>query len=112
MRRRLFDITALLSLGICAISVWAAAIEQTIDNDFGPPGLQTIGPGWPQHGFQYVDRMWYAVIPWTILPMIWALSAIRRRQRWRSRASQCINCGYNLTGNASGICPECGRAIA
>ena len=24
----------------------------------------------------------------------------------------CIRCGYNLTGNTSGICPECGEAIA
>ena len=23
----------------------------------------------------------------------------------------CKKCGYNLTGNVSGICPECGRAI-
>jgi hypothetical protein len=23
----------------------------------------------------------------------------------------CQNCGYNLTGNVSGICPECGRGI-
>ncbi len=24
----------------------------------------------------------------------------------------CAGCGYNLTGNVSGICPECGRAAA
>jgi len=24
----------------------------------------------------------------------------------------CITCGYNLTGNVSGICPECGQKIA
>jgi len=23
----------------------------------------------------------------------------------------CLTCGYNLTGNTSGICPECGNAI-
>lgn len=23
----------------------------------------------------------------------------------------CPGCGYNLTGNVSGICPECGKAI-
>lgn len=26
----------------------------------------------------------------------------------RARRSRCINCGYLLTGNESGICPECG----
>jgi hypothetical protein len=25
--------------------------------------------------------------------------------------SLCKNCGYNLTGNVSGICPECGETI-
>ncbi|HEY8747953.1 MAG TPA: hypothetical protein VIM11_08265 [Tepidisphaeraceae bacterium] len=25
---------------------------------------------------------------------------------------QCPRCSYNLTGNTSGVCPECGRAIA
>ncbi|MHC4445181.1 MAG: hypothetical protein ACYTF1_05500 [Planctomycetota bacterium] len=33
----------------------------------------------------------------------------RRKQR---RANNlCINCSYNLTGNTSGICPECGEII-
>jgi hypothetical protein len=30
-------------------------------------------------------------------------------RRWkRRRNGLCINCGYNLTGNVSGVCPECG----
>jgi hypothetical protein len=33
-------------------------------------------------------------------------------RRWRRRrAGMCGQCAYNLTGNQSGICPECGRAI-
>ena len=33
---------------------------------------------------------------------------------WRSRRARrghCERCGYNLAGNVSGICPECGTAI-
>ena len=30
-----------------------------------------------------------------------------RRDR-RRRHGQCIECGYDLTGNVSGVCPECG----
>ena len=26
----------------------------------------------------------------------------------RRRLGQCVRCGYNLTGNRSGVCPECG----
>jgi hypothetical protein len=34
---------------------------------------------------------------------------VRRRVR-RSR-NGCLRCGYNLTGNVSGVCPECGTPI-
>ncbi|MFQ5493998.1 MAG: hypothetical protein ACE5EX_01325 [Phycisphaerae bacterium] len=33
-----------------------------------------------------------------------------RRRRRRERGL-CVRCTYNLTGNTSGICPECGTAI-
>jgi hypothetical protein len=32
----------------------------------------------------------------------------RRRVR---AAGCCSSCGYNLTGNVSGVCPECGTAV-
>jgi hypothetical protein len=37
--------------------------------------------------------------------------ANRLRSRRRSRRGLCARCGYNLTGNASGVCPECGSTI-
>jgi len=30
---------------------------------------------------------------------------------WRRKANTCAGCGYNLTGNISGVCPECGMKI-
>jgi len=33
-----------------------------------------------------------------------------RRYR-RHRAGLCLKCGYNLTGNVGGVCPECGMPI-
>ena len=37
---------------------------------------------------------------------------VRRRRRQardrRAATGHCPACGYNLTGNASGVCPECG----
>ncbi len=37
-----------------------------------------------------------------------------RRSSLRDRfaPNRCRSCGYNLEGNLSGVCPECGRAIA
>ena len=37
-------------------------------------------------------------------------STIRRIRRWQ-RICFCRGCGYNLTGNVSGICPECGSML-
>lgn len=33
-------------------------------------------------------------------------------RRWyRARRGRCIGCGYDLTGNVSGVCPECGKRL-
>lgn len=29
-------------------------------------------------------------------------------RRRKFKPGRCQNCGYNLTGNISGVCPECG----
>jgi len=34
------------------------------------------------------------------------------RQRKREKEGLCSRCGYNLTSNTSGICPECGTPIS
>jgi rubrerythrin len=30
-------------------------------------------------------------------------------RRSKTRFGHCQKCGYNLTGNVSGVCPECGE---
>jgi hypothetical protein len=32
-------------------------------------------------------------------------------KRYRRQTGLCQKCGYNLTGNTSGVCPECGEKI-
>jgi hypothetical protein len=32
----------------------------------------------------------------------------KERAEWRRQRGQCPACGYDLTGNVSGVCPECG----
>lgn len=41
-------------------------------------------------------------------PVIGIIRGLRRR---RDGAEYCSGCGYNLTGNVSGRCPECGTAV-
>lgn len=45
-------------------------------------------------------------IPGTIA--IGALIHLQRRERLRRRLGWCPSCDYDLTGNISGTCPECG----
>ncbi len=33
------------------------------------------------------------------------------RDRRRPQPGHCLTCGYNLAGNVSGVCPECGAAV-
>ena len=34
-----------------------------------------------------------------------------RRRHWSPRHAHCVKCGYDLTGNLSGRCPECGTPV-
>jgi hypothetical protein len=53
---------------------------------------------------------WIPAVLLAAWPMIgWGRPAWIRRRRWRR--GLCLHCGYNLTGNTSGRCPECGTAI-
>ena len=41
--------------------------------------------------------------------ILWYLTT-RPQRRWRD-PRYCVKCGYDLTGNVSGVCPECGLAV-
>src|SRR5215469_13499291 len=51
--------------------------------------------------------LFYPLSMGLILPSIWLLTHFRRR---RKRVGRCQVCSYDLTGNISDICPECGSA--
>ena len=48
---------------------------------------------------------------WIPLLLIGAPTVILWRNDRRYPPGHCRKCGYNLTGNVSGICPECGTPI-
>jgi hypothetical protein len=53
--------------------------------------------------------MWSLVVIFALAPLLSFLSWVQRRRR--KEAGQCLTCGYDLTGNVSGVCPECGTTI-
>ena len=116
IRRRLFniayklsllDVAALISSGLLLGSVSLAMYDQSVDNEFGPPGLHTIGAPQPL----YIDRTRYVLPAFALFSGTWVFAAIRRRRRWLSRDTTCFQCRYSLTGNTSGTCPECGTPV-
>lgn len=51
--------------------------------------------------------LWIAFVSLAIYPgIVFVRGPVRRRRR--RAGGRCVACGYNLTGNVSGICPECG----
>ena len=64
--------------------------------------------------FEFYLNFWFLLVISGALPLVWSVRAVRRRRR-NARAPSgpvCYDCGYNLTGNVSGVCPECGTVIA
>jgi hypothetical protein len=82
---------------------------------------QGVSPTVFQSGpMKYVSVLWSrtAQIPLWLLCVLAAgacvlLAYLERIARRRQRLSSgcCVRCGYNLTGNVSGVCPECGRKV-
>ncbi len=89
------------------------------------PGQLPLGPGWrhrPQPAYQPITDP--DVFPWPPLGRMgnevfvacWLVLSISTlfticawwAHRRRIPPGHCKKCGYNLTGNVSGICPECG----
>ncbi len=49
-----------------------------------------------------------SIPPLAVVARWWFL---RNRRARRKRGGFCQHCGYDLTGNVSGVCPECGQGI-
>lgn len=81
------------------------------------PGLLVVGPFLPFTAAPIVNFAFLAAYV-AISALAYAYTAGRivgaigaRRSRARRAAGACSNCGYDLTGNISGVCPECGTRI-
>ncbi len=76
--------------------------------------LGTLSSGWDwwdiicQRGLLWIDM---PLGPVSVLWLLLAIVAYGMHRRRRREAAACRSCGYDLTGNVSGTCPECGAAV-
>src|SRR5687768_17418960 len=117
-RRLLFNVLAAVSLALCIASgvLWA-----TVGHEKETLALVRIEhPETDVAGF-YVRLIvaltpyWIVVILTALLPIVWLVQYIsehaERRRKFRRKSNLCVTCEYDLTGNVSGTCPECGTAM-
>jgi hypothetical protein len=105
------------------VGKWFAALPPESGHSFGPVAIG-IGndlvspPG--SLVYQYQGRVAWALTSDSVLVVAFAampgfvilrrVLSRHREQRLRA-AGRCVKCGYDLTGNVSGVCPECGQTI-
>ena len=78
----------------------------------------------PQRPGRPAPRLWdrfgrfligVSYIAATVFVALWVARSLgflmtrNERCKWRTRRGLCPRCGYDLTGNVSGVCPECGQ---
>jgi hypothetical protein len=53
----------------------------------------------------------WAIIPSLLIPLalgVCTAGFIRDEKKVKRASGHCVKCDYDLTGNVSGVCPECG----
>ena len=65
-------------------------------------------------GVRYYDvhfPLWMPFVLFAAYPTIAFIRSPARRQRQRRKLGLCVKCGYDLTGNVTGVCSECGTKL-
>jgi len=60
---------------------------------------------------RYIEIPFWVPAGLLALPVTWMIPNVRRL-RAMTRTGRCRACLYNLTGNTSGTCPECGTSVS
>ena len=93
-------------------------IKVTFENPWGAPSRESYEydqsePYGTFHGMWRTIMVSLHYAPATLLAIPPTLAVLRGPlRRWRRRRKGlCLKCGYDLKGNVSGTCPECGTKI-
>ncbi len=95
--------TVLFSLAIHLLAIALAFCVNHMVVEFLKPG-GTL--------FRSISAPILACLLWMspLWAVLWARQSVVYRNRLHRKymSNHCVRCGYDLTGNASGVCPECG----
>jgi len=88
--------------------------------EYGIPGLSFTrdelyvspyrSPEFIEIYYQVLVAFWFMWLGFAVYPVIFFIGSYRRRRMRRQVLQPCVQCGYDLKGNESGTCPECGSA--
>jgi hypothetical protein len=135
MKRRLFIVASMFSVLLLAVTVlvlvasymtWSP-VPRVIGTDFfhfyrGEASFGTrtsvMFQGRLVYHYEPSIRLdlWHVAYAAAVLPFVGVARLFGRRlghfwRRQRGSGGLCSRCAYNLTGNTSGVCPECGSAV-
>lgn len=120
-----FDLTLYKSVriylddGICAFRVLSLPTKTASRTSFEAPLVRGMVPGNRSFLFTSEQQGAYQVL-WLVFPLwfttlalscVCALPVVRGPvlEQWRRARGLCVGCGYDLSHNRSGRCPECGH---
>ncbi len=83
-------------------------------HEWSDPRKNVLVPRWKKfpETWMQMPRTEVDIPIWLPLTAVASLTTfLMVRDRQRPRPGHCHKCGYNLKGNVSGVCPECGERI-
>ena len=91
------------------IGTFELFIEEDLYPEHGFMGFLFVGPISSISPAEYIARIphWFLTLIFATLPAIWLFKWNKHR---KLSPNACPACGYDLTGNETGKCPECGVA--
>ena len=104
----------LLDRGWLTVMWWPGGpynVKETFWTARHDPSVSVMRLGWP--GYQLPKSHWYGRAVWMplwlpLVALTMTTGGLFYRDRRRIPSGHCPRCGYNLTGNVSGVCSECG----
>ena len=96
-------------VGVCSIAYHVRAKSWSREPDPRLPALVVTADDWEKR-IHLETSHWLLAGLLATYPAIAFIRGPLRRWR-RKKRGQCLNCGYDLMGNKSGVCPECGTEV-